>query len=563
MSKKNWKLAATIASSIGLFSLVLSGCGTNNNHSSSQTSSNTSASKEGGSIVIDANGNVRDLDPALTFDTESDEIIQNVYDRLVTFKGSSSTITGMAASSWEVSPDGKVYTFHLHSGMKFSNGDSVTAQSFIDEFQRVLTKSLNSPREGYAEPIIEGSTAYYNSKASTISGLKALNPLTLQITLTQPEPFFLDVLTMDPFSAVDQKYINQVGNKAFDTKDSMGSGPFELASVSPNQYVLKKNPHYWMKDANGNQLPYLNQVTINVNNNSQLDAMDFEKGTTAFLGNTTSGIPSSAWPQFQSNPSLKKTIVQQTANATYYIGFTCTMKPFNNVLVRQAVEYAVNKDKIAKLLDNRVNVANQPLPPSLQGYVKNLDPDAAYSYNPAKAKQLLAKAGYPKGLSVSFYTANDTDSMKVADSIQNDLAQVGIKVSIVPQAFSTFLDENAEGTVQPFFNIEWLSDFPDASDFLNTLFNSNEEPVNNSTMYSNKQVDEWLNEAQTDTNQAQRNQLYGKVTNQVMKDAVWLPLYNGVLQDAEQPWVHGFIASPSLADQLQYIWVDPSHQSNS
>lgn len=150
--------------------------------------------------------------------------------------------------------------------------------------------------------------------------------------------------------------------------------------------------------------------------------------------------------------------------------------------------------------------------------------------------------------------------MKVAASIQNDLSQVGIKVNIIPEASGTFMANNEKGNVTPFFQYAWYQDFPDASDFLNTLFNTNEQPQNNSTMYSNQQVDARLNEAQTDTNQTQRNQLYAQVTDKVMSDADWVPMYYGVTQYAVQPWVHGFYINPTLPDQLQLLWLDPSHR---
>lgn len=546
-----------------MFALVLAGCGgnTTSNNSANSTSTGTSTvSKEGGSIAIDADGSVKDLDPAHAYDTISEEIVEQVYDRLVTYQGSGSTIVPMAALSWEISPDGKTYTFHLRSGMTFTNGDAVTAQSFADELTRVLSSKVNSPGEGFLDPIVEGSTAYNKGQASSVSGIKAVNPTTLQITLNKPEPFFLEVLAMPFFSAVDTKFINSVGNTAFDSKSTMGSGAFELASVSPSQYVLKKNPKYWLKDSDGNRLPYLDQITIRINENTQIDALNFEKGDTALMATATNGIPSTAWPQFINSPTLKQTIVQLPQNATYYIGMNNSMKPFNNVLVRQAVNFAVDKSKIAKLMNGRVQVANQPLPPGIDGYVKNLPADATYNLNTTKAKALLTQAGYPNGFTTSYYVPNDTDDMKIAASVQYDLSQIGIKINIVPESFGTFLSNNEKGNVTPIFQLAWIQDFPDASDFLNTLFNTSQQPANNSTMYSNSQVDAWLNKAQTDTNPAERSQLYSQVTNQVMKDADWDPMYYSKYYDAVQSWVHGFVINQTLTDNLQSLWIDPSHR---
>lgn len=567
MSKSSLKKAATIALSVGTLGALLAGCGANTsvqNSTGNSTTGQTTGSKMGGSIVLDSTGNIKDLDPAKSYDTSSGEFVTMMYDQLVTYQGATSQIAPMLAKSWTVSPDGKTYTFNLVSGAKFWNGDPVTAQSFIDEFQRVLSKSVNSPGEGFLDPIVQGSTAYFNGTAKSVSGLSAPNPNTLVIKLTQPEPFFLEVLAMPFFSAVDQSWINKVGLAAYDSKSPMGSGPFEMTSsnITPNQLVLTKNPSYWRTDSQGNHLPYLDKVTVRINPNSNLDALNFEQGQTAFIGNLfgATGIPASQYPTFLNTPSLKSTMVNAPQNTTNYLGLNTSMAPFNNVKVRQAVEYAINKQKIKQLLNNRVQIADQPLPPGIKGYLNPLPADAQYSYDPAKAKQLLAAAGYPHGFSTTLYSQNDAVTTKLDNSIQNDLAQVGINVKINTMAWGTFLQENEKGNVTPMYMLAWIQDFPDASDFLNTLFNTNQRPQNNSSMYSNPQVDAWLNQAQTDTNTTQRYQLYAKATEQIMKDAPWVPLYYPNYNYAVQPWVHGFYINQSQQDPLEWVWIDQSHR---
>lgn len=558
MTLNAWKKGLAVVASMTAVGALMAGCGTTTKSSSTTGAvSATGAPREGGSITLDSVTNFRDLDPALNYDTASNELVSEMYDTLVTYKGVTSTIVPSLAKNWDIAPDGKTYTFHLRQGVTFWNGDKMTAQSFIDEFQRVLNPQVASPAETFINPIIAGSTAYNKGLAKTVAGLSAPNPYTLVIHLTKPEPFFLDVLAMPFFSAVDQTYITKVGNKAFNSTTAMGTGPFELSSMTTNTVVLKKNPHYWKKDANGNPLPYLNKVTININKNAELDAMNFEQGQTALMGNLI-GIPSSVYPQFAHNPKMSPLIVKAPLNAVQYLGLNASMAPLNKVKVRQAVQYAINKKKVLQLLNNRGQLANQPLPPGIEGHLSNLPADASYSYNIAKAKELLAQAGYPNGFTTTLYTANNPDALKVAASIQNDLAQVGIKVNIQQSDWNTFLDIEEKGKANMFLT-GWFQDFPDASDFLDTLFNTNQQPVNNAFMYSNPQVDAWLNQAQTDNNATQRMSLYNKVTEQVMKDAPMVPLYYPVQYSAVQSWVHGFYISPTLPDPLQYIWFDAGH----
>ncbi|MCL6633506.1 MAG: hypothetical protein K6T63_12850, partial [Alicyclobacillus herbarius] len=112
----------------------------------------------------------------------------------------------------------------------------------------------------------------------------------------------------------------------------------------------------------------------------------------------------------------------------------------------------------------------------------------------------------------------------------------------------------------PMFWLAWIQDLPDASDFLNTLFNSNQAPTNNNTNYSNPQVDKWLEQAQYSNDQNERNQLYAKITDKVMEDAAWVPIYYDVFTAAVQPWVHGFYLPKAGTDPLALIWIDKSHQ---
>ncbi|MDA8337033.1 MAG: ABC transporter substrate-binding protein [Peptococcaceae bacterium] len=561
MKIAGWQKGAAIVLTLALLATVLAGCGT----SAPSGSSAASAGKPvtGGTIRLDMNMNFKDLDPAKAYDTASYEITEQLYDRLVTYKGTTSEIVPMVAKSWDISQDGKTYTFHLHKNVKFWNGDPVTAQSFIDEFQRVLDPAIGSGGEGFIDPIVVGSTAYNKGQAKTVAGLFAPDPDTLVVKLTQPEPFFLNVVAMPFFSAVDQKFIDKVGNQAFDTKDAMGSGPFELQSYSTSEAVLTRNHDYFMVDQYGNHLPYLNKVILTVNTDDQLDGMHFENGQTAFMGwNMGGDIPSSLYPKFLSDPTLKKDIVTEPQNATYYLGLNNKMKPFNTPLVRQAVEYAIDKQEILKLMNNRFIAADQPLPPGIEGYVKHLAPDATYTYDPDKARQLLAEAGYKDGFTTTLYSDNQVDDKKIDAAVQSMLQNVGITVKIDAMDWNSFLALNEKGQT-PFFQLAWTQDFPDASDFLNTLFNTNQQPMNNATMYSNPQVDAWLNQAQTMPNDAARFQIYKQVTNQIMKDADWVPMYYGNSIFAVQPWVHGFYINATLMDPLQYIWIDQSHSANS
>ncbi len=223
--KQRWKTGLALLATTTALGLLVTACGNSTAaNSSNQTGAKAASTPQyGGNLKMDMAASFKDLDPAKAFDMASGELISEMYDQLVMYKGTSTQIAPMAAQSWTISPDGKVYTFHLRKDIKFWNGDQMTAQSFIDEFYRVLSPKLGSPGAGFVVSAIQGAAAYNAGKAKTISGISAPNLYTLVIKLNKPEPFFLDILTMTFFSAVDQKYINSVGETKFDSQDAMGT----------------------------------------------------------------------------------------------------------------------------------------------------------------------------------------------------------------------------------------------------------------------------------------------------------------------------------------------------
>lgn len=568
-----WKKGLGTVASIGVIGALLAGCGTNSTTDNATNGGNASTSTgkpvEGGSITLDAIQAVPDLDPAIAFDTTSAEVDYAVYEQLVTYDKGSYNIVGDLAKSWDVSQDGKTYTFHLQPGVKFSNGDPLTSKDFVFELERLLDKNMQpKPSPGSQFFLnITGAQAYYDGQAKTISGVSTPDDQTLVIHLDKPEQFFLKILAMPFLSAVDPKFVNQVGNAAMDTTKAMGTGPFMLKSNSQSKVVLVKNPHYWKKDSSGNQLPYLDQVTINISNNSQLSAMHWEQGQTAFMSpwlEGGDGIPSSQYPTIMNNPKYKNLVMKQDMNAVFFYGLNTKPtidgkpNPLSNVDVRRAIEYGFDDSQIVKLNNGAVKSSNQPLPDSLPGYVQKLDPSATYTTDVAKAKQLLAKAGYSKGLTIDLWNENTDAAKKEDQAFQAMMKNIGVTVNLHEVTWKDFLTKSMSGDAQA-FGTGWNQDFPDASDFLNTLFNSSQIPQNNMTNYSNPQVDQWLNQAQYSTDTEQRNELYGKVINQVMSDAVVVPLYQNVGYYCVQPWVHGFYTSPVMYDPLATIWVDPGH----
>lgn len=565
-----WKNGLALVSSTMVLAGILAGCGSStsvNNSSTAPTSNGTSTNASGttgnstgsstdssqpvmgGTLQLDVGQDFSHLDPALAYDIIDWEVLYQVYTPLVTFKGSTTEITALGATTWDVSSDGKTYTFHLRKDMTFTNGDKVTAQSYIDEFQRVLDKSINSPAEGFIDPLVEGATAYHAGTAKSITGLKASDPYTLVITLTKAEPFFLDVLAMPFFSAVDQSYITKIGDKAFDHQ-TMGSGPFQQKSYQPGrQLALTKNPNYFIANT-----PKLDEVDMDINSNLQASALKFKQGISGFLSWNQS-IDSQDFVSMLNDPQYKNDFYKQNEVATYYIALNTKPKsPIQKKLVRQAINMAVDKQKLVKLLNGRAAVTNQVLPPAMPGYEKSLPANIDYQYNPTEAKKLLAQAGYSTGFTVSMVSSTNSTVELLTQSIQSDLAQVGITVKLHPEAESSWLQDSTNLTYPLGFS-DWFQDFPDPYDFLDVLLNGKQIGANNVANYNNPTVNKELAQAATMANGPDRDALYSKIQNEMLADAPWVPLYNPVEYSLVQPWVKGFYMSPVMLDPLQNIWI--------
>ncbi|MCL6452778.1 MAG: ABC transporter substrate-binding protein [Alicyclobacillus sp.] len=564
-----WKRGLAVVSSAMVLAGILAGCGSNtsgssggnqaaasNNSGGSGSNSAGSGSSSGSTsqvIQIDENQDFAHLDPALAYDTGDWEIVPQVmYNQLITYAPQSTKLVGDLATSWTVSPDGKTYTFKLRKGVTFWNGDPVTAQNFIDEFQRILTKSLNSPAVGFIDPAIVGADAYYNGKAKTISGITAPDPYTLKIQLTTPEAYFLDVLAMPFFSPVDMSYINKIGNKAFD-HSAMGTGPFELASYTQGkELILKKNPHFYNPE-----YPKLDEIDIYINSNEEASALKFKQGTSAFIS-WNQNIDSADFVSMMNDPQYKNDFYKQPLVAVYYLALDMKpTSPIQNKLVRQAINMAIDKKKLVQLQNGRAEVANQILPPAMPGYNQNLPANVNYPYDPQKAKELLKQAGYPNGFTVDMLITSDSTTAKLAQSIQNDLAQIGITVNLKPENSASYL-QDAMDHKYPITYTAWFQDFPDPYDFLSVLLSTDQiASGNNMAAYSNPTVDKELAAAAVMPNGQARYDKYTQIQNQILADAPWVPLYYPVQYAVVQPWIKGFYMNPVLLDPLWNLSVAP------
>jgi oligopeptide transport system substrate-binding protein len=526
-------LALLVAVGVAAGSLALGACG---GSSPSATSSPAARGPQrGGSLNIAWNAEPASLDPAIAYNLIDWQIAHDVFDTLyewVPKPGAAGTQLepGLAAAMPTISSDGKTYTIPLKQGIKFQPpiNREVTAEDYKYSFERMMSLPL-APATNFYTGVV-GADAFMAGKASHISGFKVLDPSTLQITLTSPNLAFIDTLSMYFTSPIPKEWVQKWGNKKV-ARHPLGTGPFVFDHWTPGQeIVLKRNPNY--RDA---AHVWLDSLDYQVSLSPQTAFLRLQRGEVDMLGDM---VPPGEIVNVTTNPSLKPYVYSMPEVGTIYLFVNTQMKPLDNVKVRQAISWAINRDKIVKLLGGQAQSLYQLWPPGMPGHQAD---KKWYGYDPAKAKTLLAEAGFPNGFSTMLYTDNVDPDPKIMGSIQNDLAAIGIKAGVKTMSNETFWTERSTPKTLTMGTFLWFMDFPDPSDWM-TLFlkSSAVDGGLNCSFWWSPQVEQLYQEAQASTDPTARLAKYDEIQATVMDQAAWVTLYSPILTTMISKNVGGF-----------------------
>jgi ABC-type transport system substrate-binding protein len=485
----------------------------------------------GGVLTQGFQNDLATLDPAIGYDWDNWPAEKMVFDGLLDYNSGTTIVPRIAAAMPAISNGGRVYTFQLRHDVHFQNGRQVRASDVAYTINRVLTPATKSPGASFFLNIA-GAQAVVNGKAKTASGIKVLGPYTVRFTLAQPDVTFLNVMAMN-FAYIVPKEVVQKEGANFGHKP-VGTGPFILKQWTPGQkIVFVRNPHYFIRGD-----PYLNGVTFLIGLAPDVALLRLQKGQLDMMGDP---IPGPDFVSVKNDSSYKSELVRQVEPETSYLAINTQMKPFTNVLVRRALNMAIDKHRIVQLVNGRGVVANQILPPLMPGYNASYK---GYAYDPTAAKKLLAKAGYPNGFSTKIYTLNVDPQPRIVESFQNDLAQIGIKAAVVPLASATLIDRASTPGKVPLVwsgGEAWLQDFPDPSDFYGPILScaSAVQGGWNWPFYCNKSLDKLADQLKGMTNRSQRLAGYHNLYAQLMSQAVWVPVDNDVKYVLHGSHIHG------------------------
>ncbi|MEZ5594684.1 MAG: ABC transporter substrate-binding protein [Gammaproteobacteria bacterium] len=501
--------------------------------------------KQGGSMVVTYKDDVSTLDPAIGYDWQNWSMIKSLFDGLMDYQPGSSELMPDLAESYTISDDGLSYTFKLRQGVKFHNGREMTADDIKYSLERTINPETQSPGAGFFASI-KGFDAMSSGDATSLEGVTVVDPYTVTIELSRPDATFLHVMALN-FSFIVPKEETEKYGPDFG-KHPVGTGAFKMTEWALGQRVVfERNPDYYRAG-----LPKLDRIEFQVGIEPNVALLKLQRGEVDILGD---GIPPARFLQVKNDPANADLIVEGGQLHTGYITMNVKIPPFDNVTVRQAVNMAINKERIIKIINGRAVPANQPLPPTMPGY----DPDyQGYPFDPLQAKALLTEAGFPDGFDTELFAMNTDPNPRIAQAIQQDLKEIGINAEVKSLAQSTVIAAGGEMDQAPMIwsgGMAWIADFPDPSNFYGPILGCGGAVPGgwNWAWYCNETLDQQA--AQADAmvgadQAAERIELWRSIFISIMDDAPWVPVFN----EQRYTFHSARIAGPNNA-----IFTDPVH----
>lgn len=541
-------------------------------------------------------GNVKGLDPAHMNDQYTNDVGAHIYETLYSYHYLKRPLTlepMLAEALPEVSKDGLTHTIKIKKGVRYTDdkcfattqgkGREVTAEDFIYAWKRLADtsnasegwwifdgkiKGLNEWREKLGKKEVDYTTA--------VEGLKATDSHTLVLTLTEPYYQLHHVLTMNYSAPLPKECVDQYGQEFLN--NPIGTGPFKLESWTRNSKItLAKNPNFrgenypsegeagdeakgLLKDA-GKPIPFVEKVVFHEIIEDQPRWLNFMKGNLEI-----SAIPKDSYDSAVSNNQLKPELTTKGISLQISEDPDVTYTYFNMEdpilgkyrFVRQAMSMAYDHvTTLEKFYNNRAIAAQSPIPPTIDGYDPNFK-NPYREFNIEKAKELLAKAGFPEGKGLPEFTYDTTSSAtarQMAEHFQQMMAAIGVKIAIKVSTWPEFTKKQKEKKSQ-MGGIAWMADYPDAQNFLQLFYGPNVAPGPNNALYKNKRFDELYVKAKLTPPSPERTKIYQEMRDIVVEDTPWIMGVHRLRYRVLHSWVHNSKISPMNLGTGKYIRID-------
>lgn len=491
-----------------------------------------------------------DLDPQVSTVYTDYLILISLFEGLTVIDETTSQALPGAAERWDISADGLTYTFHLRKTGKWSNGDPVTAQDFVTSFQRILSPALGAEYAYMLYPV-KNAEAFNTAKLTDFAqvGFRAIDPLTLEITLDRPTPYLLALVAhqawfpIHPATILKFGKLDQRGTRWTQPGNLVGNGAYTLKVWQPNaRIVVEKNDTYW--DAANTKL---RSVVFYPNENIATDEKNFRAGQ---LHITYNLLPEKLSTYRKQSPSPLRV---DPFLETYYLHFNTTKPPLDNPKVRQALARAFDREIICRVL---LNGSRQPAhfftPPDTAGYTATARIPTDFD----AARKLLAEAGYPGGKGfplVELQMFTDAINKKVCEAVQEMWRrELGINIRLTGKDFRVYLDARKTLSFQLSLS-RWIGDYNDPNTYLDMFVTGG---ANNQTGWGNAEYDRLIAEAGRTLDQAARFELFQKAEAILLDEAPIAPVFFGTRTFLIHPSVKGWVPSLLGIHRYQKIWLE-------
>ncbi len=540
----------------------------------------------GGVFRNNENGELNSLDPVRINDATSSHIAEQIYDHLLSFDANLELKPDLA-ERFEISPDGLVYTYYLRQGVMFHDnacfpsgkGREMTAEDVKYSFTRVCDARTQTKGYSYFQGKVQGAIEYFKATEAVIGkntapavagvqGFEVVDPYTFRIKLLHPFSPFQYYVTLSTCFVHPREAVEYYKEDFF--KNPVGTGPFIFVSWTPDrELVTKRNMGYWGKDEQGNQLPFLDEVRFTFIKDDKTQLLELKQGNLE----ESYRVPNESFGDIVDDKKQPKgeyakfQLLHVPAMSSQFYGMLVQAKPFSDKRVRQAICYAIDRERIIRyvLKGQAAGPSVHGLvPPSMPGYPT--DKIQGYSFDRDKGRALLAEAGFPDGknfppITLQFNPGGGRNT-QVAEAIQAMLKEnLNITLNLQQMEWARHIDEIDAGHA-PFYRLGWVADYPDPETFLNLLYGkivpaSGISPTN-STRYQNAEFDRLFEEAMSTQDRARRMELYSQAEQIAMNDAPMMLIFYDEDYRFLQPYVMGYINNAMDRRYYRYVWFDPS-----